>query len=808
MHLSRLEIKRGRGAPAAPAVEGELQLLETLRRAADALTPVVIDPGPERPRIGTFVDAVEEAGPGGPGALILRPVPAGAIPQMLAASVAIRSCDPDDAWMVTAGAISAVDGDAARVELRGAVLEPLASRKLARTATRGREPLVLALPSGTEDLDGCVFPVMGLAASHCIVEAAAPLSPGQRFEPVELIGDRRILRRAAATVLETIPWVEHDGSRRFRCRLLLERSDGPPDDGEGEGYDLLSNPGRIRRLLELACMLSTSGFQRAPGWQRGAMQFEALEADRLRVRLGEALPDSIPLPVHVNLGCELFAVSYEMQVRPIRRRGAVLEVTLPLVMRRRRRRREQRARVPDGRQIWVTFRSPATGLEHRRAVRDLSFGGLCFEADPADDVIWPGLVLEEVRIALPDRTIAGGEIEVRGVETGADGMLICHAANRHPDRVGDWDLVSLLGSLKHPSVEIHDGSDFRGALRLYRKAGLLAEFIERNLEPVLPRAAVSWRRLHDAHAQIGCTFLYRAEGAGAGEGPVAAFSGVRAWERTWLAQHFASSATASGQVTGALHRAYLDFVLPRSEAHYSAFFARSENHGMNAFYDRFSSLTASPGTMERVGVDFWVRRAGATPVPVLASPYRRRELCPADERAVAHAAERSLGRLAAQALSFQPGEISLRETDERFKLAGLRRHREGHVVTTRDGRVVTAVLGEHTSPGVNLTWMLNAWWVLPVHPRLDDGRATALALETVLRAPAPTPAGDRFAITVPGVPEEPLAAAGFERLATVYLYVFSRSGLHRYYQYVADRYGEVDAAVARRQVARLARRSA
>lgn len=793
MRLSRLD---NHDLTESPPVEGELPLVETLRRAAEALTPVAVDPGPQYPRIGTFVDAVVEAANDSHAALVLRPIPPEAIPASPAATVAIRSCDPLDPWVVSASSLVAVAGNAARVCLRGASIARLSGRTLARTQGRGREPMVLAVPSGTEDLDGCVFPVLGLSSSHCIVEAAVPLSPGRRFDPVELIGNRRILRRAAATVLEVIPWIEHDGSRRFRCRVQLENSEGPD---EHEAYDLLSHPTKIRKLLELACMLTTSGWLQAPGRRRGGMRFEEVTADHVVVRLADAPPDTVPLPVHVNLGCELFAVSYEMQVRPLRRRGALFELTLPLVMRRRRRRREQRAQVPPSREVWVTFHSPATGLEHRRRVRDLSFGGLCFEGDAADDVVWPGLVLEDVRITLPDRTIAGGEIEVRGVEAESRGKLVCHAANRRVEQVDDWDLVDLLGGLKHPDVEVHDGSDFGGVLNLYRRAGLLATFIERNLGPIRLEAAATWRRLHEPRAALARSFAFRHNGTTEG-----AVSAVRAWDRTWLAQHFASTSVAAGRMTGALHLAYLDFVLPRSDASYLAFFVRADNNGMISFYSKFSALAGTPEAMERVSVDYWLHAGGSAPLPVVRSPYATRPLRAGDERALAHAAERSLGRLAAGALDFREGAVTLERTDQRFKEAELRRYRHGAVVT-RDGQAVTAVLREHTTPGVNLTWMLNAWWVIPLHGALDDGRATSLALESVLRAPPPVPGGDRFVITASDVPHEPLVRAGFQKIGTVHLYVFSRAGLHRYYQYVADRYGEVAAVAARRHTSRPAR---
>jgi hypothetical protein len=792
-----------RPAETSPPVH-DLDLIETLRRAAESLTPVVVDPGPDLARVATFVDTVDVIGRGPAGSLVLHPVVPDAVPALPSGRVVIRSCDAREPWMVTARRLHALDGRRAKIDLATATIAPLPPRLLGRTPIRGRESLVLAVRASTEDLDGCVFPVHGLSATHAIIETATPFERGRTLDPVELIGNRRLLRQAAATVVETIPWIEVDGSRRFRCRLLLEPSTAVC---ERQTYDLLSSQARVLRLLELGCMLTAPGWFQAPGWARGRMRFQSMDRERLIVTLTEPPPDTIPHPVHLQLGCELFSVSYEMQVRLLRRRDSTMEVTLPLVMRRRRRRREQRAFVRAADPVWVTFRNPVTGSDERRRVVDLSFGGLCFEVDPAVDVVWPGIILEDAVVISQNERIQGGEIEVRSIERTRDGTVVCHAANRYADRVDDWELVGLLGALKHPELETHDGSDFRSALALYRRAGLLADFINRNLDPILPEAAGSWRRLHEPSAQIGFTFLYRTA-----EGLRGAFSGVRAWERTWLAQHFASASSGDGQLTGALHMAYLDSVLPRPDAHYFAFFIKSDNEGMNAFYARFLSLAGVPEALERITVDFWVRRGEPDRALLARRPpalgLGARPLEDGDELCIGRAAERALGRLSAGALSFQDRQIRLPHTRARFESAHLRRYRDGHVVT-RDGQIVTAALCEHTSPGVNLTWMLNAWWIIPVHPSLDTGgAATAEALRLVLDAPPVVPHGDRFVITPSGVDEAPLVDAGFEKLASVFLYVFDRSGLHRYYQYVADRYGEVDALVARRDVIRMARRTA
>ena len=125
-------------------------------------------------------------------------------------------------------------------------------------------------------------------------------------------------------------------------------------------------------------------------------------------------PAAIPLPSEVRIGFELFAVSYEGWVRLHRRRGSRFEVALPFVVRRRRRRREQRAVVDRRRGVMLEFRSSATGEYLTRPILDLSFGGVCIEAEPLD-LLWRGARLEEARIVWPEGDVPLGDLEVRGV---------------------------------------------------------------------------------------------------------------------------------------------------------------------------------------------------------------------------------------------------------------------------------------------------------------------------------------------------------------------------------------------------------
>ena len=90
MRLSRLGIARGSfSVQARSAPVGDAALLPTLTRAAFVLTPVVIDLGPQLPRLSAFVDSVETDGEHS--ALVLSPVSADAIPPVLRGPIRIQT---------------------------------------------------------------------------------------------------------------------------------------------------------------------------------------------------------------------------------------------------------------------------------------------------------------------------------------------------------------------------------------------------------------------------------------------------------------------------------------------------------------------------------------------------------------------------------------------------------------------------------------------------------------------------------------------------------------------------------------------
>jgi hypothetical protein len=766
------------------------------RSLGRSLTPVVIDLGAAQPRFASYLEWDERQG-----TALLVPVAGEALALALAGgsgTIRIRSADPAQPWMLIARAIRVVSDRMATVELARTDAVRMPERVPGRTQARGREPLVLAVHPGAGAIEGHVFPITSLGAEHCLVDATLPLESGQTLGPVEVIGERRILRCAHARVIEAIPWVTAHGERRFRCRLAFEEAAAPAVIDEG--HDLMSDADRIGRLFELASMIELQGWYDAPGWPRARMCIGEFKDGLLTIAAAEVPPPAaIPLPAEVRIGFELFAVSYEGWVRLHRRRGSRFEVALPFVVRRRRRRREQRAVVDRRRGVTLEFRSSATGERLTRPIVDLSFGGVCIEAEPLD-LLWRGAFLEEARIVWPEGEVPLGDLEVRGVVRTNSNGIRCHLANRGVTPSDSPALINLLASSYHPDAERHDGSDFQSVVAFYEKAGLLGEFMVRNLRPVLPEATVVWRKLHDRESSVACTLFFR---GGPARELQAAFSGVRVWEKTWLAQHFGALHTADRRATGTLQLAYVDFVMPQRDTHYMSFFVRAENARMNTFHEKFFELTGTPESVSRVTLSLWMLRAGAR--ASRATNDLVRPMAETDEVVVSRAAERVLGSMATSALSFVPHEFNLPDTTARFARLRLDRCREAWVVSDRDA-IKAALFKERTSPGVNLTWMLDAWWFLPVESfwTLDE-RPVAIAAEEIARRPPDRPEADKFLIVPDCVPTGALAEAGFEKLLNAHLYVLNRSGLRRYYEYIADRYGELSAKVTSRE-ARMARR--
>jgi hypothetical protein len=541
--------------------------------------------------------------------------------------------------------------------------------------------------------------------------------------------------------------------------------------------------------------MHADGWFEAPGWGRGPLRFLEIDKDSARLEL-LSYPGSSCELASVRIGVKLFAISYEFDTRALSCEHGQMITALPLILKRRRRhRRDHRVPVEPPHVVNVTFRNPITGDQQNRPVNEVSFFGLSFEAGLDNTSLWRGLPLEDAKLVWSTSSIDLGDLVVEQVASASDaGPIHCSASITNARIADDLDMISLLTMLAHPSVRTHDGNDFAALHGTYLKAGLFGPHMDRNLEPIIEQTKAVWRRLHRDAADVVRTFVHGPESA-----PNAAVTVLRAWEHAWVVQHLVDTSPELTGGAGRLQNAYLDYLVPRPDGRYLVFFVKTENRVMNAYVRRFMDTMGTPEAATRTTVELWLRPAEAGRGVTGGSTIEVRPCAAEDEALVGRAAQRCYGGAAAGALSLLPGELWIPDTRKRFERAGLERARDCAVIT-RDGDPTYGIVEERATPGINLTWMLNASWIIPIHAELDaDGACLDAALQSIVDRPAQSMLGERFLNLPAGMDHERLHAWGFAKEASLYLYVLTRAGLHRFFHYTASRYGELDALAARRE---------
>jgi hypothetical protein len=655
-----------------------------------------------------------------------------------------------------------------------------------------RRQLALVAPIGIRGSDTNVFPIIELDASSCVLDTATAFELGQHLPIIEIVGERQVLRRCAASVFEVIPWCTPHGSRRFRCLLRLSENEPSHDGGM---LETVADPSRVRRALEFAAMSSTLGWYESANGNRGEARFFDAGRDSLGLSLYPPRDDQAGARA-LKVGFSLFAVDYEMTVRILEETSTDVRTAFPLTVRRGRAFRREQASAESTQDLRLKFRNPVSGMMSVYPVTQLSLHKLACEVGAHAELLWEGLPLEDAHLCSAERDIPIGELRVTTV-AGHGRQRRVELTIKNPERCGD--LTKFVVSTVHSEVSVHDGHNFRSMLALYKDGGLFAPHMRDNLDPIVPQAKRVWHHMHQPNADLMQTFVH-----GPPDAPDGAASVLRAWEHGWVAQHIVSVSQQFNGAAGHLQLAFLDYVLRRSDGQYLLYFVKTDNHQMNAFNDRFIAATGTPEVLERRTVGFWHRLGSAREPHLDLGDCKVTAMRTSHEPVIARAAERLFGNHGALGLSFVPGEFGLPESEAAFKRLGLSRRRTSSVVMSGRGQPLWAAVEEHTSQGVNFTWMLNATWLFPVHGELDQGNhGLASALRHIVDKPKQTPTGDTFINSIGDLDAQTMQAAGFERIADVYMYVMNRAGLNRMFYFMSDRYGEVDA----RTQQRIARRS-
>lgn len=709
-----------------------------MRRAARELAPVQVRREGDATRSSFLSGLIEQAGDT---FLRVSPWPTAT----LAGPILVDA--PLEGWRLRMSRVSRV-ADALLLPLSCARFETLESPTDVDLAS-----LVLVCPTGVDDL--FVHPVVDLDTQGCVIETPTGLPTGHTFPQVELHGDRGILRSAAAVVSSSEAWIDHFGRPYFRHRLRFDVPLAPealPPD-----YDVIADPERIERVIQLACLLGLELVSSEPGNER--RHLDRRSEARLQTA-GSAWQSIGP----IEIAFELFALRYEATVRVV---GAHA-TTLPLLLRRRRRRTEARVDTR-ARSYRLRFEHPLRARRVEASVIDLSARGLCFTAEE-HDLLWPGLVLGSSSVHGPHGRVELGNLEVRSLESDR-----AHARILRDDVGTDLELGELLASLRHPDLTPHDGSTFDTQLTLYRHAGLVMPYMAESLEHAKAEAARAWWVAHRDAPALCRTFARYEQGDA-----VASVTALQAWERTWLGQHLAAIPDRTGCTPGELLMSFMDYVVLRPDCRQMVFFVAAKNTRMNAIQEQFQALTGTPEAAVRVPLRAWLFRA-----PCERDEPIVRRADGADRRVIARSTLRDWGALAQRAFSFDESSSTLAMLGPRYARAGLVRRRE--ISVTRDARLPRwAAVTERCSPGLCIPGLTQATWLLPLHAGADDA-AHVRSLVASLRLEPDEP--HRIVLTSARNANEPFESANLTHAFDAYAYVLNRAGLRRYASYLLESYG-------------------
>jgi hypothetical protein len=632
------------------------------------------------------------------------------------------------------------------------------------------------------------YPILDIGVRGLRIETSAPLALGTVLGSLLVLFRREVLRSGEGVVTSCSPVLYRDGRLVYECGVRYRSSS--PRRGEtmaSERVDI-DDISRVRAILWALCDLEYEVTVSGPtGVVKGRM-LPQTGIDRSRVpELSCRVSDADRLPIRsgaVTVECSLFGSGYRFYARINARKGDVLRLSPSPKLREWHRRDEERTPLAPGGGAIVSYRHSLTGARRVHPLIDLSSGGFAFSAGAADEELWAGLPLKNVRIQLGEMSFKPPVVAIRSVSP-TRGSAEMRAL---PDRQADLLREQLIEHGPDP-IRFHDGSAFDELVAFHRSKKLLTPEMEASMTSSFEESKRTWRIAHARSAGLMRTAVVPWRG-----GIGASLTSVRAYERTWIFQH---NAVASGPVpagAGQLHGILMRLAAHRSDGEYVAGIISSGARGMHGLVTNFFTQSAPA---HRGATRLFLYGAPAAPEPANDTRSVRR-LRGRDELLIEHVGARTLDPVCARALGLRAGELELPEARAAYRKLGIERTRDAYGAFA-DDRCVAVLLRETASPGLCLSGLLSAAYLLPVLPGADpDGsrRRALCQLARATRIPGDPPI--RFLFLPEGTDDAPARASGFSAIGECTFFALHRLGILEYQRYVADKYGMLQARLRSR----------
>ncbi|HEY8209254.1 MAG TPA: hypothetical protein VIG99_17315 [Myxococcaceae bacterium] len=512
--------------------------------------------------------------------------------------------------------------------------------------------------------------------------------------------------------------------------------------------ELVSDRDRIVHVGEILARNKTRALARMPG-ARPALLLRLIACDR---NVGTLTWDTGDALIEESLQAELIGHSsiFMLDRLPVLASAPGRAIT-PVPTRLLRTRRRAVGRVRANGELTVRFRHPIwTEVVAARTVRDFSFRGVSFWCDAVEDLVYPGLLMDEVEVS--------GEGLSRPVRFRADVRMVAashltaephgggHAVGMSlsPCSRGDRQRWSrLVGDRLYPATRAH-GDGGEPLWEVYQRSGYFA------LSGKEPRVfAQRQREFQEAGKklakapELGCRVLWSSP-----RGVECTVSVNKVYRHSWLGHQMARRPAEGTRQGGA------EFPPPPGPP---ASPQSAKEALRETFLRAFETAHADPDIRWFVGYIEgrvrWMRAANIefaqqhlAEDQAVALPFHLREGIPnlnapvgagaevsgpmdGDQNLVLGALTQIRSRAYREAFDLTPSRFDMAEISRRWARAGMIRSRALRVAR-RNGAPVAAAILERGEPGINLFHLLNGvrLVVLPAgEVLLPEEREAALA---------------------------------------------------------------------------------
>ena len=430
---------------------------------------------------------------------------------------------------------------------------------------------------------------------------------------------------------------------------------------------------------------------------------------------------------------------------------------------------------------------------------DISSRGLSFEADCSQVLLWKGFCLRACEILLGGEYLSLGRVEIRSLsETiNQEGITEKRCGVEFLDLPAQTErrISALIFQHSNPKIHSLTAEKIEKLWQLFHQSGFMYPSKEAYIRKIMPAINKTWEKLLSGETSFYKNIVFR-EGE---EEELGTASAVQVYENTWMFQHLAAAEHPIKLIPKYVLLGLAHFLMENQEIKYLITYFRKENSFPRKIYSgfleaypleeqlrftkhSFLSCELNGGTSGQVQ-EF----AASCPEGVVIE-----EANETDKEIMENYFRKNLHPLLIRSRSLYRDTFQLPETSALFCTKGLNRERRCLVARERGEGILAFALLENSSPGINLSGLLNSFSVFSVREGGERNRQVRKRLiESCINFYRSW--GARTAICLTS--EEDITdylAQGFKKEKEYICFTSSRRAIKNYYDYVQERFGRFE----------------